>query len=53
MNRHTKNKINEANQDVNNLNGKIKSFQANKGASIGAFVQKRNRRFKESRLVRK
>ena len=33
-----KNKINEANQDVNNLNGKIKSFQANKGASIGAFV---------------
>jgi len=31
-------KLNEGNQDINNLNGKIKAFQANKGASIGAIV---------------
>ena len=33
-----KNKLNEGNQDINNLNGKIRAFQANKGASIGAIV---------------
>ena len=33
-----KNKLDEGNQDINNLNGKIKAFQANKGASIGAIV---------------
>tara|TARA_R110000850_G_scaffold29186_2_gene80737 strand:- start:5975 stop:19717 length:13743 start_codon:yes stop_codon:yes gene_type:complete len=33
-----KNKVEENISDINNLNGKILAFKANKGASIGAFV---------------